>query len=132
MSLYASSRTTGTVIDSGHGRTHIVPIYEGFAIPHATVSLPTAGASFTQDLFSRLDSQDGFPKSLTDDNITWDREVARGIKEAYCKVSSDYEGVIKGIREGYVSKTRKYKLPGTHKDLVIEIESLIGVPETLF
>lgn len=55
--------------------------------------------------------------------------VARGIKEAYCKVSGDYEGTLKGIREGIIPKTRKYKLPGTHKDLVIEVESLIGVPE---
>ena len=59
-------------------------------------------------------------------------ELARGIKETYCKVSSDYEGTLKGLREGYVGKTRKYKLPGTHKDIVIEVEALIGVAETLF
>jgi actin-related protein len=43
MSLYAAGRTTGLTINSGADVTHTVPVFEGFALPHAVEKSMIAG-----------------------------------------------------------------------------------------
>jgi len=85
LTLYAQGLLTGVVIDSGDGVTHIVPVYEGFSLPHLTRRLNVAGRDVTRYLIKLLLLR-GYAF-----NRTADFETVRQIKEKLCYVGYDTE-----------------------------------------
>ena len=96
LSLYANGGTTGLVVDVGHRRTSVLPVYEGFAVPEGGKVLPYAGEALTNHLMAVLGrtaeerEQQGVVRAFEE------------LKERWCRVSHGAENGANEVPEKYM------------------------------
>ena len=104
LSLYASGRTTGIMMDFGDGVSHTAPTYKGYALPHAILRLDLAGSDLTEYLMMILTERGNSFTSTTE------RDIVRDVQEELCYIALDYDTVLTSTAESSDNDTT-YVLP---------------------
>ncbi|XP_073150397.1 actin-97-like isoform X1 [Henckelia pumila] len=82
LSLYASGRKTGIVLDSGHSLSHIVPICDGYPLHDAISCLDLGGRDITVNLMRIFNPPTSF---------TMQTDIMAHVKEKLAYIALDYE-----------------------------------------
>jgi len=123
-----NSAVTGTVIDSGDGVTHVIPVVEGYVIGSCIKHIPLAGRDVTNFVLQQL--RDRGEVMPPEDALN----IAKKVKEMYCYVCPDlvkeyqkYDTDPSMFRE-YKGKNTKTNVPYT---VDVGYERFLG-PELFF
>ncbi len=121
--LYAQGLSSGVVVDSGDGVTHIVPVSEGYVLQHLIKRIDVAGRDITRYLIKLLLHR-GYAF-----NSTADFETVREIKEKLCYTASDWE-LEKKLALETTSLVESYNLPDGRSINIAQ--ERFEAPEVLF
>ncbi|KAM9999845.1 hypothetical protein ACTFIZ_008300 [Dictyostelium cf. discoideum] len=102
LSLYASGRTCGIVLDSGDGVTHTVPIYGGYVLQHSIIRLNFAGSDLTEYM-AKLLLERGYSFTTTSE-----MEIVKSIKEKLAYVAINFNAELSKPIETFETT---YQLP---------------------
>ena len=125
LSLFATGRTTGLVIECGESSTYISPIYEGFPLYHALNKTKLAGKDLTKIYI------DGIKENQLNVNIE-DLITIRKIKEKMSAVPLDYRRILESGQDIISDAKMLYKLPD--KNIIeknIKDPNIVSIPKSV-
>ncbi|XP_036595192.1 actin-like protein 7A [Trichosurus vulpecula] len=100
LSMYSYGKTSGLVVEVGHGVSYVVPIFEGYPLPNITGRLDYAGSDLTTYLMTLM-NQSG--KHFTEDQIN----TVEDIKKKYCFMALDPIQESSSVKDDMIN----YRLP---------------------
>jgi len=123
LSLFSTGQTRGLVIESGEGITQAVPVFEGYAIPHAIFKMQVAGQDITAKVQERMLHEHGREHS---ENLS----VMQLLKEKVCTVAGSHGAATK-VADNVDEEAKSFELPDGK---IIQVSKAIrtGSPEVLF
>lgn len=120
LSVYANGRVNGLVVDTGHGISYTVPVFQGYNLPNGIQCLGLAGHYLTTFLAEKI-----LRSSLP---LKWDDlDTMESLKHQYCYVASDFQ---KEQSRPHDKFRRRLKLPDGQT--VTVGKELFQCPELLF
>jgi len=133
LSLFSTGRTRGLVVESGEGITQAVPVFEGYAIPHAIFKMEVAGHDITSQVLKMFEKED--PQAMQDMKDMKDMkvnhmQVMQAMKEKTCSVALDYNSAMNG-RDTADEESKSFELPDG-KIVQVSQQIRLGAPEILF
>ncbi|CUM64042.1 uncharacterized protein PRCAT00001630001 [Priceomyces carsonii] len=103
---------TGTVIDSGDGVTHVIPVAEGYVIGTAIKNIPLAGRDITTFIQSLLRDRGESDTSL---------QTAEKIKQQFCYVCPDIVKEFKKFDQYPEEKFAQYIVEYADKKKTVDV-----------
>lgn len=103
---------TGTVIDSGDGVTHVIPVAEGYVIGGAIKNIPLAGRDITHFIQSLLRDRGESDTSL---------QTAEQIKQQFCYVCPDMVKEFKKFDQYPQEKFAQYIVETVDKKKTVDV-----------
>ena len=122
LSLIGTGRINGLVIDSGHGNTYVVPVYEATSLAASCLSTDLAGLYLNERL-NRLVRE----STNEDFSTSHMKPLLEHLKAEACYVPLDFKSELSSKKAG---KEFRYELPDG-SDVVIRDERFLA-PEIIF
>jgi actin len=106
LSLFASGRTTGMVVEMGHGTCHTVPVFEGFGLFHSILQLDFGGTDLTEAVRQQIAASTGQNLSAAHSY-----EIAQFLKETYSVTLPDKGSYSIAVSEANKADQIRHELP---------------------